>query len=103
MGRELIHGKKSIWIAETVSGSYARVSPLFKTTGELADWLVSRGYSRKAAETFIEEGWACTLVTTPNGPVMNINQFDPENSHGTTLGDIPLELLRKYLKPEVHI
>jgi hypothetical protein len=22
---------------------------------------------------------------------MNINQFDPDNSHGTTLGEIPLE------------
>jgi hypothetical protein len=103
MGRELIHGKKSIWIAETVSGSYGRASPRFKTTGELAERLVSRDYSRKAAKTFIEEGWACTLVTTRNGPVMNINQFDPDNSHGTTLGDIPLELLRKYMKPEVHI
>jgi hypothetical protein len=89
MGRKLIHGKKSIWIAETVSSRNARVSPRFKTTGELADWLVSRGYSRKAAETFIEKGFACTLCLTPNGPVMNINQFDPDNSHGTTLGEIP--------------
>ena len=36
MGRELIHGKKSVWIAETVSGKYARVSPLFKTTIEVS-------------------------------------------------------------------
>jgi hypothetical protein len=65
MGRELIHGKKSIWIVETVSGRYARVSPLCRTTGELADWLVSRGYSRKAAETFIAKG---LLHSAPHGP-----------------------------------
>jgi hypothetical protein len=41
MGRQLIYGKKSIWIVERVSSRNARVPQQFKTTGELADWLVS--------------------------------------------------------------
>ena len=62
MGRDLIHGKKSVWIVETVSNRRSRVSPLFKTTDEMADWLVSRGYSRKAAETFIKKGFAISII-----------------------------------------
>jgi hypothetical protein len=84
MGRELIHGKKSVWIVETFTGDWHRVSPLFDHEDDLICWLVGRGYSRKAAETFVEKGMACSMVFYPTGVVMDINQFDPENSRGST-------------------
>jgi hypothetical protein len=90
MGRELIHGKKTVWIVETVTSTFNRVSPRFEHVDDLICWMVGRGYSRRAAETFVEKGWACSILRHRNGVALNINQFDPENSNGSTW-DYPVD------------
>jgi hypothetical protein len=82
MGRALEHDQDGYYIVMTSVDPPPPISPTFKTTAELVDWLVGRGYSRKAAEKFIKEGYACIFVNTRRGLVTNINQFDPENSRG---------------------
>lgn len=46
---------------ETVSEG-TPVSPVFATLEELADWLVSEGYSPQAARAFCKDGWAPSFV-----------------------------------------
>lgn len=41
------------------------VSPVFATSGELVDWMVSDGYSRAGAEKFIEVGYAPPFIFSP--------------------------------------
>jgi hypothetical protein len=42
-----------VW--ETVSEG-SPISPVFATSADLVDWIVTQGYSREAAEAFIEHG-----------------------------------------------
>ena len=51
---------------ETVSEG-TPVSPVFETKGELAEWLVSQGYSEDAAAGFIASGWAPSFVMCRKG------------------------------------
>jgi len=48
-------------IYETVSEG-TPVSPVFASRDDLADWLVSQGTSRDAANAFAEGGWAPSMV-----------------------------------------
>lgn len=58
-------------IYETVSEG-TPVSPVFATKGEMAEWLVSEGYSEDAAAGFCESGWAPSFAIcgTSKGNVM---------------------------------
>jgi len=66
-------------IYETVSEG-TPVSPVFTFLGDLEDWLVDQGYSRKAAERFAEDGWAPSMlvVTDRDGMrfAMDIHSLD---------------------------
>lgn len=55
-----------VW--ETVSKG-SPISPVFETKEEMAIWLSKEGYSEKAIEGFIEDGWApsAALYITPDG------------------------------------
>lgn len=50
-----------VW--ETVSEG-SPVSPVFPTTEACIAWLVSRGYSKTAAENFIKMGWVPSMIMT---------------------------------------
>jgi len=51
-------------IYETVSEG-TPTSPVFDTPAEVVAWLVSQGYSQKAAEAFVGDGWAPSFMYTP--------------------------------------
>lgn len=53
-------------IYETVSEG-TPVSPVFASRDALAEWLVSQGYSRAAAESFAKDGWAPSMVVMTGG------------------------------------
>jgi len=63
-------------IYETVSEG-TPVSPVFETKEELKIWLVHEGYSEHAAQRFIEEEWAPSMVGVfGKGLKQNIHSFD---------------------------
>ncbi|MDE2022494.1 MAG: hypothetical protein KGI71_06300 [Patescibacteria group bacterium] len=53
-----------VW--ETVSEG-SPISPVFKTSSLLIDWLLSQGYSREAAEGFVKQGWVPALIVDSTG------------------------------------
>ena len=52
------------------------ISPVFATTTEVVDWLVKQGHSRTAAEAFVEDGWAPSIVIVGNRMAMGIDAHD---------------------------
>lgn len=67
-------------IYETVSKG-TPVSPVFATKAELVEWLVTDGghdgpHSRRAAEQFIDSGWALSMVLSGGVIKMGVDTFD---------------------------
>ena len=61
---------------ETVSEG-TPVSPVFATKVELIAWLMGKGHSRKAAEKFVELGWAPSMIFSPaTGCRTGVDAFD---------------------------
>jgi len=58
-------------IYETVSEG-TPVSPVFATRDALANWLVTQGHSRNAADAFAKDGWAPSMVVTNVGGKVDI-------------------------------
>ena len=59
-------------------------SPIFETLEEMKDWLLAEGYSEFASQTFIENGWAPSMVFTTGKGVSGIgihslNHFEEES------------------------
>lgn len=53
------------------------VSPVFDTLQELEDWLVNKkGYTRSAAHSFCEGGWAPSFTLSSAGLKDGISSFD---------------------------
>jgi hypothetical protein len=53
-----------VW--ETVSEG-SPISPVFATSDAMVEWLVGQGYSRRAAEAFLKQGWVMSMVTVNTG------------------------------------
>lgn len=64
-----------VW--ETVSEG-SPISPVFATSEELVTWLTGEGYSRRAAEAFVEQGWvpSMVMINTPGEPVKMFNDIE---------------------------
>jgi len=58
---------------ETVSEG-TPVSPVFASLAELADWMVTQGYSRNAADRFCETGYAPSMVVENFGGEVRMAQ-----------------------------
>jgi hypothetical protein len=41
------------------------VSPIFENLGEMKAWLLEQGFSEKASSKFIEDGWAPSMIFSP--------------------------------------
>lgn len=48
------------------------VSPVFASLDEMQVWLIKQGFSEKAAEKFIETGWAPSMVYVPGKGVSGL-------------------------------
>ncbi len=71
-------------VYETVSEG-TPMSPVFATKEELIEWLVNDGgqdgpHSRKAAEAFVKNEWAPSMVIGPNGASTDIDVYDKDLS-----------------------
>ena len=62
---------------ETVSEG-TPVSPVFETKEQLAAWLITQGYSEKAANGFVNSGYAPSMVMTGGKMYKNIEMHDIE-------------------------
>lgn len=63
-----------VW--ETVSEG-SPISPVFKTEDEVVKWLVSEGYSEKAARGFVGVGWVPSMIGTSDGKLhKDIEAYD---------------------------
>lgn len=53
-------------------------SPVFGTLDEMKEWLLAEGYSEYAAENFIKDGWAPSMVFIPGKGLSGtgIHSFD---------------------------
>ena len=52
-------------------------SPVFETLGEMVEWLVLSGYSRRAVQNFANNGWVPSYTRTSNRALYPIRR----NSH----------------------
>ena len=57
-------------VYETVSDG-TPISPIFENLDQLVEWLIQQGYSEKAAKSFSEEGYAPSMVYTPETGFLN--------------------------------
>lgn len=62
-------------IYETVSEG-TPISPVFGTQEEMKKWLISEGHSKHAAERFIEQEWAPSMVIYNGKMGQGIDSFD---------------------------
>jgi hypothetical protein len=64
---------------ETVSEG-SPVSPVMPTREAMIDWLINEGHRRGAAEKFVEEAWAPSMMLGPNGLKSGVDVYDEEAS-----------------------